>query len=125
MSGATVLLVENNEDNQNIYRTLLRHEGFETVEAVNGAQGVRLARALRPDIIVMDISMPVLDGWKATLLLKQDAHTAAIPIIILTVHSAPEDRQRAEEVGCDSYLATPIEPQRVVEEIRRLLGPGI
>lgn len=116
------MLVEDNEDNRSIYRTLLQHVGYQTLEAVNGKQGVRPARESRPDIILMDVSLPVLDGWTATQLLKQDPGTATIPIIALTANAMAKDRERAKQVGCDAYLAKPIEPRRVVEEIRRLLG---
>lgn len=120
----TVLLVEDNEDNRTVYRTILEHFGYEVVEARNGEEGIRLAREQLPDVILMDISIPVIDGWEATKILKSDERTQQIPIIALTAHALATDRAKAEEVGCDGYLAKPCEPRRVVAEVERFLGPG-
>ena len=119
----TVLLVEDNEDNLVVYRTILEHVGFIVVEARDGLEGLSRARLLHPDLILMDISSPKLDGWEATSRLQADAATRDIPIVALTAHALEEDRQRAIAVGCDGYLAKPIEPRRVVEEVQRFLGP--
>jgi two-component system cell cycle response regulator DivK len=121
MSSPTVLLVEDNEDNRTIYTTILRHVGIDVIEAANGEDGIRLARERRPAVILMDVAMPGIDGWEATRRLKADMETAHIPVIALTAHAMAEDRQRAVEAGCEGYLAKPIEPRRVVEEVRKML----
>lgn len=121
----TVLLVEDNEDNLVVYRTILEHVGYHVLEARDGEEGVIRARRDHPDLILMDISIPKLDGWAATRKLKADAATRAIPIVALTAHALDEDRQRAIEVGCDGYLAKPIEPRRVVQEVERFVGPPV
>lgn len=121
MSSPTVLLVEDNEDNRTIYTTILRHVGIDVIEAANGEDGIRLARERRPAVILMDVAMPGIDGWEATRRLKADMETAHIPVIALTAHAMAEDRQRAAEAGCEGYLAKPIEPRRVVEEVRKML----
>ena len=121
-SGKTVLLVEDNEDNRTVYRTILEHFGYGVIEARNGEDGVRMAREGNPALILMDISIPLIDGWEATRMLKSDPATAEIPIIALTAHALATDRAKAEEVGCDGYLAKPCEPRRVVSEVERFLG---
>jgi len=120
----TVLLVEDNEDNRTVYRTILEHFGYGVIEARNGEDGIRMARELLPDLILMDISIPVIDGWEATRVLKGEEATAHIPIIALTAHALATDRAKAEEVGCDGYLAKPCEPRRVVAEVERFIGSG-
>lgn len=121
MTSVSVLLVEDNEDNRTIYTTILRHCGHEVAEAGTGEEGIRLARELRPGVILMDVAMPGIDGWEATRRLKGDPQTARIPVIALTAHAMAEDRQRAADAGCEGYLAKPIEPRRVVEEVKRML----
>ena len=122
--GKTILLVEDNEDNRIIYSTVLRHVGYDVVEAEDGAQALSLARSMRPDLILMDISIPQVDGWEATRILRGDPATSAIPIIALTAHALAHDRQRAAEGGFTAYLAKPIEPRAVVAEVQRWLGSG-
>jgi CheY-like chemotaxis protein len=114
--------VEDNEDNRIIYSTVLRHVGYEVVEALDGAQAISLARSVLPDLILMDISIPEVNGWEATRILRADAATSAIPIIALTAHALADDRARATEVGFTAYLAKPIEPRVVLAEVRRWLG---
>jgi CheY-like chemotaxis protein len=123
-SSKTVLLVEDNEDNRTVYRTILEHFGYRVIEARNGEDGVRMAREDRPDLILMDISIPLIDGWEATKILKGDPATSSIPIIALTAHALATDRAKALEVGCDGYLAKPCEPRRVVAEVERFIGAG-
>ncbi|HEX6751134.1 MAG TPA: response regulator [Longimicrobium sp.] len=118
----TILLVEDHEDNRIVYRTMLEHFGYRVLLAGDGGEGVRMAREHHPDLILMDVSIPVMDGWEATAALKADSATASIPIIALTAHALAADRERAVEVGCDGYLAKPVEPRRVLEEVRRFLG---
>jgi two-component system cell cycle response regulator DivK len=123
----TILLVEDNEDNRAIYRTILTYGGFRVIEAVDGEEGIESARRDQPALILMDISIPKIDGWEATRRLKLDASTMHIPIVALTAHALADDRAHALEVGCAGYLAKPVEPRRVLEEVRRLLeprGPG-
>jgi two-component system cell cycle response regulator DivK len=119
-----VLLVEDNEDNLVVYRTILEHVGYSVVEARDGEEGVSRARSDRPDIILMDISIPKMDGWEATERLKADDDTSAIPIIALTAHALEEDRAKAMRAGCDGYLAKPVEPRRVVQEVEKFIGPA-
>lgn len=117
-----VLLVEDNEDNRIIYATALRYAGFDVVEAITGTEGVHHARHSAPDLILMDISVPEIDGWEATALLKADPSTQTIPIIALTAHALPGDRERSIEVGCDGYLAKPITPGALIAEVDRRFG---
>jgi CheY-like chemotaxis protein len=123
-TGQTLLLVEDNEDNRIIYTTVLRHLGYEVFEAHDGVEAVELARNVQPDLILMDISIPRLEGWEATRILRGDPRTSTIPIIALTAHALADDRERASEVGFSAYLAKPIEPRMVVAEIRRWIGEG-
>jgi two-component system cell cycle response regulator DivK len=120
----TVLLVEDNEDNLVVYRTILEHVGYRVLEARDGEEGISRARSARPDIILMDISIPKLDGWQATIRLKGDSDTAGIPIVALTAHALEEDRVKAMRSGCDGYLAKPVEPRRVVKEVEKFIGPA-
>jgi two-component system cell cycle response regulator DivK len=117
-----ILLVEDNEDNRIIYATALRFSGYEVVEAITGTEGVRLAQTVGPDLILMDISVPELDGWQATAILKADPATASIPIIAVTAHALPEDEARSMSAGCDGYLAKPITPAALIAEVDRRLG---
>ena len=122
MDNKTILLVEDNFDNRMIYRTILEHNGFTVVEAVDGRAGLDSAREVRPDLILLDVSIPLIDGWEVTRQLKADPETSSIPIIAITAHALATDREKARAVGCDGYLAKPIEPRRVVEEVQRFLA---
>ena len=117
-----ILLVEDNDDNLSVYRAILEHTGYEVFEARDGVAGVEQAKDGQPDLILMDISLPRLDGFEATRILKTDPSTRHIPIIALTAHALEEDRARARDVGCDGFLAKPIEPSRVVREVGRYLS---
>ena len=117
-----ILLVEDNEDNRIIYATILRHGGYEVHEAVNGVEGVDKARALRPELVLMDISVPLIDGWEATRILRSDPETARMRIIAVTAHALPGDEERSLEAGCDGYIAKPITPVALLAEVNRLLG---
>lgn len=119
-----MLLVEDNEDNRIIYTTVLRHVGYDVLEAQDGVQAIALARSERPDLILMDISIPEIDGWEATRILRRDPATSAIPIIALTAHALPDDREKAVQMGFTAYLAKPIEPRTVVAEVQRWIGGG-
>lgn len=119
-----VLLVEDNADNQEIYRTFLEYSGYEVLQAWDGEEGVAMARAQSPRVILMDLGLPRMDGLAATRLLKADPATSGIPIIALTAHALKEDRERVFEAGCDAFLAKPIEPRKVAAEIARWTGGG-
>jgi CheY-like chemotaxis protein len=118
----SVLLVEDNEDNRIIYATALRYAGYNVIEAITGVEGVNGAREHKPDLILMDISVPELDGWEATAILKADASTKHIPIVAVTAHALPGDEERSLRAGCDGYLAKPISPAALVAEVDRRLG---
>jgi CheY-like chemotaxis protein len=117
-----ILLVEDNEDNQEIYRIILVHHGHAVLQAWDGEAGVRMAREHRPDLILMDLTMPLLDGLAATRILKADPVTARIPIIALTAHAMREDEAAAEEAGCVGFLSKPAAPQLVAAEVGRVLA---
>ncbi len=118
----TVLLVEDNEDNRIIYATALRYARYEVLEAISGTEGVRLAREKQPGLILMDISIPELDGWEATAILKADPATRHIPVVAVTAHALPGDAERSAEAGCDGYLAKPIAPAVLIGEVDRWFG---
>jgi CheY-like chemotaxis protein len=119
---ATVLLVEDNEASRDGLSRHLRRKGYEILLAVDGRQGVGVARAETPDLILMDMSLPVLDGWEATRQLKAAAETRGIPVIALTAHAMAGDREKALEAGCDDYDTKPIEFPRLLAKIESLLG---
>jgi CheY-like chemotaxis protein len=116
-----VLLVEDNEASRDGLSRHLRRKGFEVLLAVDGRQGVDVARAAAPDLILMDMSLPVLDGWEATRQLKAAPRTRGIPVIALTAHAMAGDRERALEAGCDDYDTKPIEFARLLAKINSLL----
>jgi two-component system, cell cycle response regulator DivK len=116
-----VLLVEDNEMNRDMLSRRLARRGFDVLMAVDGEQGVRMAKAEMPDLILMDMSLPVLDGWGATRQIKADAGTQSIPLIALTAHAMAGDRDRALQAGCDDYDTKPIELPRLLEKMDRLL----
>jgi two-component system, cell cycle response regulator DivK len=117
-----VLLVEDNEMNRDMLSRRLARRGFEVALATDGRQGVAMASSESPDIILMDMSLPVLDGWEASRQLKAGEYTRAIPLIALTAHAMEGDRDRAMQAGCDDYDTKPIEFQRLMEKIDRLLA---
>ncbi len=119
---ARILLIEDNEMNRDMLSRRLERKGFSVLLAVDGAEGVRLAAAEKPDLILMDMSLPVLDGWEASRVLKTDPKTRAIPIIALTAHAMPGDESKARAAGCDDYDTKPIELPRLLGKIEALLG---
>jgi CheY-like chemotaxis protein len=119
---AKILLVEDNEMNRDMLSRRLERRGYQVVIAVDGQQGVDMARSEKPDLVLMDMSLPVLDGWEATRRLKGDADTRPIPIIALTAHAMAGDREKAMEAGCDDYDTKPIELPRLLGKIEELLG---
>lgn len=120
-----ILLVEDNEMNRDMLSRRLARRGFEVVIAVDGGEGVAKARAEKFDLILMDMSLPVMDGWQATKTLKSDDGTKGTPIIALTAHAMTGDREKAMEAGCDDYDTKPIELPRLLGKIDALLQtPG-
>ena len=118
---AKILLVEDNEMNRDMLSRRLERRGFTMVIAVDGEQGVKLARIEMPDLILMDMSLPILDGWEATRQLKNAADTKSIPIIALTAHAMASDEERAREAGCDDFDTKPIELARLLAKIQMQL----
>jgi len=121
---AKILLVEDNEMNLDMLSRRLMRQGYEVAVAQDGAAGVAKATSERPHLILMDMSLPVLDGWEATRRLKADPATGAIPIIALTAHAMAEDKEKAMAAGCDDYDTKPIDLPRLLEKIRKLLPAG-
>lgn len=123
---AKILLVEDNEMNRDMLSRRLERKGYQVVLAVDGAEGLAMAESEAPDLVLMDMSLPVLDGWEATRRLKAAEETRHIPIIALTAHAMSGDREKALEAGCDDYDSKPIELPRLLEKIEELLkvNPG-
>ncbi len=119
---ARILLVEDNEMNRDMLSRRLARRGFEVLIAENGQSGVDLTVSERPDLVLMDMSLPVMDGWEATRRLKADPDTSAIPIIALTAHAMASDRELALEAGCDDYDSKPVDLSRLVRKIEQLLA---
>jgi two-component system cell cycle response regulator DivK len=117
-----VLLVEDNEMNRDMLSRRLIRRGFQVVFAMDGQQGIDLARSERPDVILMDMSLPIIDGWEASRRLKADDATRNMPVIGLTAHAMSGDREKAIEAGCDDYDTKPVELDRLIGKIDRLLG---
>ena len=119
---AKILLVEDNEMNRDMLSRRLARRGYEVLIAVDGEVGLDMAASDRPDLILMDMSLPVMDGWDATRHLKSQADTKTIPVIALTAHAMESDRQKALDAGCDDYDTKPVELSRLVDKIERLLA---
>ncbi len=119
---AKILLVEDNEMNRDMLSRRLQRRGHEVLVAGDGADGVAKARDQVPSLILMDMSLPILDGWEATRQIKADPATSGIPIIALTAHAMSEDRERAISAGCDDYDTKPVEFPRLIGKIDALLG---
>jgi CheY-like chemotaxis protein len=121
-----ILLVEDNEMNRDMLSRRLQKKGYEVICASDGESAVEMTRAQKPDLVVMDLSLPILDGWEATRRIKAAPETRAIPVLVLTAHAMEADRQRALDAGCDDYDTKPVEMARLVEKIARLLDatPG-
>jgi CheY-like chemotaxis protein len=117
-----ILLVEDNELNRDMLSRRLTKKGYEILMAVDGESGVELALSLKPDLILMDMSLPIMDGWEATRRIKAHPDSGDIPVIALTAHAMEDDRQRALEAGCDDYDTKPIELARLLLKIAELLG---
>lgn len=117
-----ILLVEDNEMNRDMLSRRLQKRGYEIVMAFDGAQGVESALTTAPDLILMDMSLPVIDGWEATRRIKANSSTQKIPIIALTAHAMSDDRAKAMEAGCDEYDTKPIDLERLLPKIETLLN---
>jgi CheY-like chemotaxis protein len=117
-----VLLVDDYPDARQMYTEYLEYSGFAVVQAANGIEALRQAVESRPDIILMDLALPVMDGWEATRQLKADPRTAGIPVVALTGHALSGTSDGAKEAGCDAFLTKPCLPEDLVQEIRRVLA---
>ena len=120
----TILIVEDNEMNRDMLSRRLKRRGFEVLMAIDGQQGVDMATEHQPDLILMDMSLPVLDGWEATRFIKGQDSTKGIPVVALTAHAMAGDRESAMEAGCDDYDTKPVELGRLLEKIGKLLPEG-
>ena len=117
-----VLIVEDETKNMKLFRDLLQRFGYATIEATNGEQGVELAKAKKPDLILMDIMMPKMDGLEATRILKADITTKNIPIVALTSYAMKGDKERMLEAGCDGYIAKPVDIQELLKTVGEYLS---
>ncbi|HSP14790.1 MAG TPA: response regulator [Thermoanaerobaculia bacterium] len=120
----TILVVEDNEMNREMLSRRLEHKGYKVLIAIDGETSIEVARANMPDLILMDMSLPVVDGWEATRRMKADPVLEHIPVIALTAHAMANDRDKALEAGCDDYDTKPIELPRLLEKIENLLPVG-
>ena len=118
---ARILLVEDQEMNRDMLSRRLKKRGYDVSIAVDGAEGVDKARSESPDLILMDMSLPVMDGWEATRTLKADEATRSIPVVALTAHAMSTDREKALAAGCDAYETKPVELPRLIETMEKLL----
>lgn len=122
MTGATILYVEDNEDNAYMLSRRLTRRGYKVVVATDGSAGVDKARELNPDLILMDLNLPVMDGWTATKKLRDTTSTNSIPIIVVSSHALPGERENALEAGCDEYETKPIDFESLLSKIHQLLA---
>lgn len=117
-----ILVVDDFEDNRAMYAEYLSYSGYDVEQACDGEEAVRMTQELLPDVVVMDLSLPVLDGWEATRRLKADPRTRSIPVIALTGHALAGHSRGAREAGCDAFLAKPCLPDKLVEKVKELIG---
>ncbi|HZN66670.1 MAG TPA: response regulator [Tepidisphaeraceae bacterium] len=120
-----ILIVEDNEDNWQILSRRLRRRGYDVVVARNGKQGMDMAKTEKPDLILMDMNLPLVDGWEATRLLKKSNKTRHVPVVALTAHAMSGDRDKCIEAGCDDYHTKPVELTRLLEQIEALLAKRV
>jgi two-component system cell cycle response regulator DivK len=121
-NGKTILLVEDNPHNRKIFSGMLNHAGFRVVEAVDGNEAMSKVASEKPDLVLMDLSIPGIDGWECTRRIKGDPATKQVPVIALTAHAMRGDEERAREAGCDGYLSKPVSPKKVVEVVKKYLS---
>ena len=119
---ATILYIEDNEDNLYMLSNRLKRRGYEVISAPDGERGIAVAQSEKPALILMDLSLPVMDGWEATRRLKADGATKSIPVIALSAHSMAGDREKALAAGCDEFDTKPVELPRLLEKIAALLA---
>ena len=124
MTKKRILIVEDNELNRDMLARRLQRANFDVALASDGEEGVALALQIVPDLVIMDLSLPKLDGWAATTQIKAAPATAAVPVLALTAHAMDSDRQRALDAGCDDYDTKPVELARLLEKIRALIDRG-
>jgi two-component system cell cycle response regulator DivK len=117
-----ILVVEDTEDNRQILRDLLSAAGYELIEAVDGQAGVEMAQRHKPDLVLMDIQLPVLDGYEATRRIKADPALKHIPVVAVTSYALSGDEEKARDAGCDAYIAKPFSPRQLLGKVRELLG---
>jgi len=117
-----ILLVEDFDDARELYSTCLRSSGYEVIEAATGMEAVALARSASPDLILMDLLLPGMDGWQATAELKRDPRVRHVPIVALTAHALSDERERIARLGCDAFLAKPCLPPDLIRTVDRILG---
>lgn len=122
MPAETVLLVDDNADSRTICATILRHHGYAVLEADNGLEGVRRAQDDRPDVIVMDVGLPLLDGWAALERIRAHPSAAGTPVLMYTARTMQADHDRARQLGCAGYIVKPCFPSEVLAQVRRALG---
>jgi CheY-like chemotaxis protein len=125
MGAERILLVEDNAMNLDMLKRRLERRGFEVLVAQDGAEGVRVATESMPRLVLMDISLPVMDGWEATRRLKADPRTAAIPILVLTAHALSTDRDKCFAAGADDYDTKPVDFKRLLDKIEALIGQDL
>ena len=121
---ATILIIEDNEMNRDMLARRLQRKGFEVIIAVDGENGIRMAAENGPDLVLMDMSLPGVDGWEATRRIKEAASSSHVPVIALTAHAMSGDREKALGAGCDDYDTKPIELDRLLSKMHKLLGDG-
>jgi CheY-like chemotaxis protein len=124
MSKGRILVVEDNMDNYELVRFILERAGYDVFLAVNGLDGVDAARLQKPDLILMDLGIPEMDGWRAAQKLKSSETTKSIPLFALTAHTLPGERKRALQAGCDGYVSKPIHVEGFLDTIERALAGG-
>jgi two-component system cell cycle response regulator DivK len=124
MSKARILLVEDNQDNQDLMRFLLERAGYEVLSVGNGLLGIEMARREKPDVVVMDLSLPELDGWHAAKQMKSDPELKSIPLVAVTAHTMPGDRRKALDAGFDSYISKPINIHIFDVTVAKMIQPA-
>ena len=121
MSKGHILVVEDNQDNYELVRTILDLAGYDSFQAINGRDGVDAARKQKPDLILMDMALPEMDGWDATARIREDPETSHIPMVALTVHTLPVERKRALDAGVDAYISKPFDAAQFIQVVERTL----
>lgn len=122
MSKARILVIEDNLDNYDLVQFLLSQEGYEVLGAANGRTGGEMVREIRPDLVLLDLSLPQISGWELASSLKSDPETANVPILALTGHTLPGDREKALAAGCDGYISKPIDINEFIEQVKEFIN---